>query len=124
LESPLESRVEISAVVQKTVINAENFTLNCFCLRKVAAVASLVMKLDPAEHASYPNFLTSSLDYLLGDITRKDKKVHRRKHNALLSISLRLILRLPLKRVSRRKFLNAPVERTSCVSGSCWYIYQ
>ena len=71
LESPLESRVEISAVVQKTVINAEIFTLNCFCLGKVAAVASLVMKLDPAEHASYPNFLTSSLDYLLGDITRK-----------------------------------------------------
>ena len=71
LESPLESRVEISAVVQKTVTNAEIFTLNRFCLGKVAAVASLVMKLDPAEHVSYPNLLTSSLDYLLGDITRK-----------------------------------------------------
>ena len=55
LESPLESRVEISAVVQKTVIiNAEIFTLDRFCLEKVAAVASLVMKLDAVEHASYP----------------------------------------------------------------------
>ena len=55
----------------KTVTNAEVITLNRFCLGKVAAVASLVMKLDSAERESDPNLLTNSLDYLLGDITRK-----------------------------------------------------
>ena len=88
----LDSRVGISVIAQKTVTNAEVITLDRLRSGKVAAVASLVKKLDPAECTSDPFKLTSSLDYLLGDITRQvliGIKVHRRKHDALLNISLR-----------------------------------
>ena len=123
VETSPEGREEINVVAQKTVTNSDIIILDKLFSGKAANFASLVMKLDPAESASYPPF--NQLSWLfIGRHNSKNsnwnKKVHRRKHNALLSISL--ILRLPLKRVSRRKFLNAPVERTSVYpdpAGTC-----
>ena len=48
LQALLESRVGISVIAQKTVTNAEIITLDRLCLGKVAAIASLVKRLDPA----------------------------------------------------------------------------
>ena len=71
VETSPEGREEINVVAQKTVTNSDIIILDKLFSGKAANFASLVMKLDPAKSASYPNLLTSSLDYLLGDITRK-----------------------------------------------------
>ena len=87
------------------------------------------MKLDPAERESDPNLLTNSLDYLLGDITRKVligiKKFTEESITLYLTSPFRQMPRPPLTRVSRSKVLNTP-ERTSvdpdptgtCTTGS------
>ena len=62
LENSLEGRAKIS-ITKKTVTNAEVITLNRLCSGNVVTVASLIMKVDPAEGIFDPHLLTNPYDY-------------------------------------------------------------
>ena len=83
---------------------------------KVATVASLIMKVDPAESIFDLHLLTKALQLLLRDIIGKLKsgidKFNEESIMLYLTPPFRKMPRPPLARVSRGKVLNS-VGRTS-----------